>query len=78
MTVPDAFNKLANAFHQDTLLINNTLDEAIQASVRSLTPAERLIVTTSNWPTYGIRALLDLEGLKSRAMPRVAPRGYRQ
>jgi hypothetical protein len=41
MIVLEAFNKLANSFHQDTFLIHKTLDDAIQASVRSLTPAER-------------------------------------
>ncbi|MBI1867667.1 MAG: hypothetical protein HYS06_05155 [Methylocystis sp.] len=42
MDIPDEFNKIGNAFHQDTLLIYKTLDDAIQASIR-MSPQKRKI-----------------------------------
>lgn len=43
MTIPDAFDKIANTFHQDTHLFYKTLDDAVRASLVELTPEEMLI-----------------------------------
>ncbi len=43
MTIPDAFNRLANSFHQDTYLFHKSLDDAVRASVTSLTPEQMRI-----------------------------------
>jgi hypothetical protein len=42
----DAFDKLANSLHQDTLLVHGTLDAAIRVSVRSMSPSERTALTS--------------------------------
>ncbi|WP_159730160.1 hypothetical protein [Methylosinus sp. Ce-a6] len=43
MTIPDAFNEIANSFHQDTFLFHNSLDSAIRGSISELTPEQMRI-----------------------------------
>jgi hypothetical protein len=40
MKIPDEFIHIANSFHQDTLTIHETLDDAINESVLGLTETE--------------------------------------
>lgn len=43
MMIPDAFNKIANSFHQDTHLFHKSLDSAIRGSIAELTPEQMRI-----------------------------------
>ncbi len=43
MDIPNAFDSIGNSFHQDTFLLYKTLDDAIRASIRSLSPSQCLI-----------------------------------
>jgi hypothetical protein len=43
MTIPHAFIRLANSFHQDTYLFHKSLDDAVRASVTNLTPEQMRI-----------------------------------
>ncbi|MBG0810578.1 hypothetical protein IY145_14490 [Methylosinus sp. H3A] len=43
MTIPDAFDKIANTFHQDTHMFYKTLDDAVRASLVELTVEEMRI-----------------------------------
>ena len=43
MTIPEAFIKISNMFHQDLDLIFESVDEAVLASVSELTAEERLV-----------------------------------
>lgn len=43
MTIPDAFNEIANSFHQDTFLFYKSLDDAVRGSIAELTPEQMQI-----------------------------------
>lgn len=43
MTIPDAFNEIANSFHQDTYLFHKSLDDAVRGSIAELTPEQMRI-----------------------------------